>query len=225
MRGYGNCCKYRRKRKKPAIIVLSSVILLLVAVIVYIRLVVTPVVKSVAEENVRALTVSTVSNAVSSVLKDEPAFVDMVEYGHDANGDVNNIRINASRVNAVVQRSVAKTQSDLTDMKTNGVNIPIGSLSGVTFLSGRGPNVNVNVIPVGSVEAKLRSEFLEIGINQTIHKIYLSLDSTVKVIIPGASNVVKSNAEVLLIESVVIGKVPDTYLNATTMEDMMDLIG
>lgn len=224
MRGYGECCKYRKKRKRPAIIIISSVVLVFVAVISYIKLVAMPIVRTVAEENVRALTVSTVSHAVSSVLNDEPSFVDMVEYCHDSNGDVNTIRINATRINDIVQRSVTKTQCDISKMQTDGINIPAGSLSGITFLSGRGPIVNVAVIPVGSVEAKLRSEFTEIGINQTIHKIYLSLDSTVKIVIPGANNVVTSKTEVLLIESIVIGKVPDTYLNATTMEDMMDLI-
>lgn len=206
-------------------IAISSIILLFAVVVVYIRFVVTPVVKTVAEEKVRALTVSTVNAAVTSVLEAEPSFVDMVEYGHDANGDLNSIKINATRINAVMQRSVQKTQNGLSDMISSGVNIPVGSVSGITFLSGKGPNLNVAVIPVGSVDARLRSEFSEIGINQTIHKIYLSLDSTIKIIIPGAGNTIKSSSEVLLVESVIIGKVPDTYLNATTMEDMMDLIG
>lgn len=224
MRGYEGCYKYKRKRKRLAIAI-SSIILLVAVVVVYIRFVVTPVVKTVAEEKVRALTVSTVNAAVTSVLEAEPSFVDMVEYGHDANGDLNSIKINATRVNAVMQRSVQKTQNGLSDMISSGVNIPVGSVSGITFLSGKGPNLNVAVIPVGAVDARLRSEFSEIGINQTIHKIYLSLDSTIKIIIPGAGNTIKSSSEVLLVESVIIGKVPDTYLNATTMEDMMDLIG
>ena len=224
MRGYEGCYKYKRKRKRLAIAI-SSIILLFTVVVVYIRFVVTPVVKTVAEEKVRALTVSTVNAAVTSVLEAEPSFVDMVEYGHDANGDLNSIKINATRVNAVMQRSVQKTQNGLSDMISSGVNIPVGSVSGITFLSGKGPNLNVAVIPVGSVDARLRSEFSEIGINQTIHKIYLSLDSTIKIIIPGAGNTIKSSSEVLLVESVIIGKVPDTYLNATTMEDMLDLIG
>lgn len=224
MRGYEGCYKYKRKRKRLAIAI-SSIILLFAVIVVYIRFVVTPVVKTVAEEKVRALTVSTVNAAVTSVLEAEPSFVDMVEYGHDANGDLNSIKINATRVNAVMQRSVQKTQNGLSDMISSGVNIPVGSVSGITFLSGKGPNLNVAVIPVGSVDARLRSEFSEIGINQTIHKIYLSLDSTIKIIIPGAGNTIKSSSEVLLVESVIIGKVPDTYLNATTMEDMMDLIG
>lgn len=224
MRGYEGCYKYKRKRKRLAIAI-SSIILLFAVVVVYIRFVVTPVVKTVAEEKVRALTVSTVNAAVTSVLEAEPSFVDMVEYGHDANGDLNSIKINATRINAVMQRSVQKTQNGLSDMISSGVNIPVGSVSGITFLSGKGPNLNVAVIPVGAVDARLRSEFSEIGINQTIHKIYLSLDSTIKIIIPGAGNTIKSSSEVLLVESVIIGKVPDTYLNATTMEDMMDLIG
>ena len=224
MRGYEGCYKYKRKRKRLAIAI-SSIILLFAVIVVYIRFVVTPVVKTVAEEKVRALTVSTVNAAVTSVLEAEPSCVDMVEYGHDANGDLNSIKINATRVNAVMQRSVQKTQNGLSDMISSGVNIPVGSVSGITFLSGKGPNLNVAVIPVGSVDARLRSEFSEIGINQTIHKIYLSLDSTIKIIIPGAGNTIKSSSEVLLVESVIIGKVPDTYLNATTMEDMMDLIG
>lgn len=224
MRGYEGCYKYKRKRKRLAIAI-SSIILLFAVVVVYIRFVVTPVVKTVAEEKVRVLTVSTVNAAVTSVLEAEPSFVDMVEYGHDANGDLNSIKINATRVNAVMQRSVQKTQNGLSDMISSGVNIPVGSVSGITFLSGKGPNLNVAVIPVGAVDARLRSEFSEIGINQTIHKIYLLLDSTIKIIIPGADNTIKSSSEVLLVESVIIGKVPDTYLNATTMEDMMDLIG
>ena len=224
MRGYEGCYKYKRKRKRLTIAI-SSIILLVAVVVVYIRFVVTPVVKTVAEEKVRALTVSTVNAAVTSVLEAEPSFVDMVEYGHDANGDLNSIKINATRINAVMQRSVQKTQNGLSDMISSGVNIPVGSVSGITFLSGKGPNLNVAVIPVGAVDARLRSEFSEIGINQTIHKIYLSLDSTIKIIIPGAGNTIKSSSEVLLVESVIIGKVPDTYLNATTMEDMMDLIG
>ena len=224
MRGYEGCYKYKRKRKRLAIAI-SSIILLVAVVVVYIRFVVTPVVKTVAEEKVRALTVSTVNAAVTSVLEAEPSFLDMVVYGHDANGDLNSIKINATRVNAVMQRSVQKTQNGLSDMISSGVNIPVGSVSGITFLSGKGPNLNVAVIPVGAVDARLRSEFSEIGINQTIHKIYLSLDSTIKIIIPGAGNTIKSSSEVLLVESVIIGKVPDTYLNATTMEDMMDLIG
>lgn len=224
MRGYEGCYKYKRKRKRLTIAI-SSIILPVAVVVVYIRFVVTPVVKTVAEEKVRALTVSTVNAAVTSVLEAEPSFVDMVEYGHDANGDLNSIKINATRINAVMQRSVQKTQNGLSDMISSGVNIPVGSVSGITFLSGKGPNLNVAVIPVGAVDARLRSEFSEIGINQTIHKIYLSLDSTIKIIIPGAGNTIKSSSEVLLVESVIIGKVPDTYLNATTMEDMMDLIG
>lgn len=194
MRGYEGCYKYKRKRKRLAIAI-SSIILLFAVIVVYIRFVVTPVVKTVAEEKVRALTVSTVNAAVTSVLEAEPSFVDMVEYGHDANGDLNSIKINATRVNAVMQRSVQKTQNGLSDMISSGVNIPVGSVSGITFLSGKGPNLNVAVIPVGSVDARLRSEFSEIGINQTIHKIYLSLDSTIKIIIPGAGNTIKSSSE------------------------------
>ena len=144
MRGYEGCYKYKRKRKRLAIAI-SSIILLFAVVVVYIRFVVTPVVKTVAEEKVRALTVSTVNAAVTSVLEAEPSFVDMVEYGHDANGDLNSIKINATRVNAVMQRSVQKTQNGLSDMISSGVNIPVGSVFGITFLSGKGPNLNVAV--------------------------------------------------------------------------------
>ena len=55
MRGYEGCYKYKRKRKRLAIAI-SSIILLFAVVVVYIRFVVTPVVKTVAEEKVRALT-------------------------------------------------------------------------------------------------------------------------------------------------------------------------
>ena len=82
----------------------------------------------------------------------------------------------------------------------------------------------MRVVPVGSVTAKLCSEFKEAGINQTNHRIYLRIGAKISAILPGANNVINTETDVVILESVIIGKIPDTYLNSTSTEDMMDLI-
>lgn len=91
-------------------------------------------------------------------------------------------------------------------------------------LAGKGPDINLKVVPVGSVTAQLCSEFKAAGINQTNHRIYLKLSANVSIIVPGSNNVVNTVTEVMIIDSIIVGKIPDTYLNSTSTQDMMDLI-
>lgn len=64
---------------------------------------------------------------------------------------------------------------------------------------------------VGDVEAKLNSEFTESGINQTLHRIYLDVNTSINITTP--FNVIGSSYEtrVLLAESIIVGRVPDSY--------------
>ncbi len=101
-----------------------------------------------------------------------------------------------------------------------------GSFTGVRILSGLGPSIPIKFASSGIVETKIRSEFQSTGINQTIHKIYLEVTCTVSVLTP--YNVVdkKITNEVLLLENIVVGLIPNTYYNLEGMEssNMVDIV-
>ena len=214
----------RSKKRKRLTIVIISIVFFFAVCILYLRLAVAPVLKTVSEDQIRALAVTAVNEAVSEVMEQSPSYTDMVIIGYDNENCINSIRINSTAVNSIVQKSTIESQNRITELGSHGIDVPVGSLSGIMLFSGKGPDLNLRVVPVGSVTAKLCSEFKEAGINQTNHRIYLRIGAKISAILPGANNVINTETDVVILESVIIGKIPDTYLNSTSTEDMKDLI-
>lgn len=216
------CCKPKKRKLLP--IIISAVLLSVAAVFLYFRLTVVPIIKTISEDEIRALTVTTMSNSVTEVLGNNPAYLDMVAITYDNDNNISSIKIKSSVVNEIVQKITVESQTNLSKVGKRGIAIPLGSLTGFMSFSGKGPDVNVQIIPVGTVSAKLLSEFTEVGINQTNHRIYLKLNAKVNIILPGANNTVNVATDVPVIDSIIVGKIPQTYLNSTNTQDMMDLI-
>ena len=38
------------------------------------------------------------------------------------------------------------------------IKVPIGAISGTKILSGTGPNINIKVMPVGSIDTEIKTE-------------------------------------------------------------------
>ena len=65
----------------------------------------------------------------------------------------------------------------------------------------------------GTVETDLRTEFVEAGINQTLHRIYLEVKCNVNILTPYHTIKETIINQVLLVEGVIVGNIPDTYYN------------
>ena len=92
-------------------------------------------------------------------------------------------------------------------------NIKLSTFLGSKLLGGRGPNINVKLQLSGNVETNLKSEFISTGINQTLHRIYLELNCKVNILTPFETIEEEVINQVLLVEGVIIGDIPDTYYN------------
>ena len=88
-----------------------------------------------------------------------------------------------------------------------------GSFTGLKILSGRGPGIKIRISSVGDVATDLRSEFVSQGINQTLHRVYLQVDTSVNILTPFDNIEKEISNQVLLMENVIIGEIPNTYYN------------
>ena len=106
------------------------------------------------------------------------------------------------------------------------IKVPIGAISGTKILSGTGPNINIKVMPVGSIDTEIKTEFESKGINQTVYRIYLNLICEIKIIMPYESISRKIENQILLVETGIVGDVPETYYNLEGIngEDTLQLI-
>ncbi len=70
----------------------------------------------------------------------------------------------------------------------------------------------------------MRSEFISKGINQTLHRVYLQVKCNVNIVTPFDSIAKDITNQVLLMENIIVGKIPDTYYNLEGMESSGDTL-
>ena len=102
--------------------------------------------------------------------------------------------------------------------------MPFGSFTGIKLLAGKGPGINITIVSTGNVETDLRSEFIAQGINQTLHRVYLQVKCEVSILTPFHEIACSINNQVLLMENVIVGNVPNTYYNIEGLEGQSDAL-
>lgn len=184
---------------------------LLVALLLFLQANANNVVKSAAEAAMRSFTASAVNDAVLQTLTEGMKYNELVHVERDDSGDIVAITSDSLEINRIARTTVRLAQEKLEERSEGGVGIPFGAFTGIEAWSGFGPEINMKIIPVSTVECSFSSEFSTAGINQTRHAVYLTVCAAVSVVLPSGTSVVSTQSQVLLCESILVGKVPDVY--------------
>lgn len=198
-------------RLKKAIIILV-ILLLICALVIYLVNSVGPIIVSFSEAKIKSLTTAAVNSAIFEVMLDPLSYDNLVTIQKNDSGDITSISANSIIINKLARDMAQSTETYIKKMGEQDIKIPVGTLSGSPLLSGKGFDISIKVLPFGSVKCQFVSEFESAGINQTRHKIYLDVLASISIILPTAQTVVKINTPVLVSESIIVGRVPDTYL-------------
>lgn len=201
----------KRKFRRFKIIV-SVFCLLIIGVLIFFQRNVTRVLISISEATIRSITTVAVNDAIYYTLNDSLRYEDLVTIDRDINGNVTSITTDSLKINRIARDTAYLSQENLTKMSAEGIMIPIGALTGIEMLAGFGEKINIKIIPISNVECGFVSKFESAGINQTKHSIYLEIVSSISIIMPTATTDLASTIEVLVCESVIVGSIPDVYL-------------
>ncbi|MDO4983271.1 MAG: sporulation protein YunB [Eubacteriales bacterium] len=154
-----------------------------------------------------------VNRAVSELFDDEDYSADsFVSFEKSENGDITAVNCNMARINALSAEILDKTVNS-TENSTITVAIPIGNLTGVSLLMGRGPKIPVKILMLTSSRVEFSNNLISAGINQTKHQINLNVIVDVDILLPWGTESSQVVSEVMIADTVVVGSVPQTYLN------------
>lgn len=163
-------------------------------------------------------TINLISLAISeetdgSLAEEMLSYPDFVSLETDSDGKVTTLSfrtVEGTRFKRLMtERLVARLES----LDPEALAIPLGNLTGVVLFSALGPSVRVRVQSVGDVKTAYENEFTAAGVNQTKHSVYLKTEVTVYLLIPGEIIPVTVQERVCVAETIIVGEVPDTYLN------------
>lgn len=210
---------HRPKNKWKARIIFALTILFIIGIVVLVHVNVTKVLISVAEASMRSITTVAVNDAVYYTLSDKVRYEELITVSRDGDGNIMGITSNSFEINRIARDTAYMSQQNLTAMSEAGVNVPLGAFFGIEAWAGFGPPIHMQIIPISNVECRFASTFAQAGVNQTKHSIYLEIVADISIIMPSGTRNFASLTEVLICESVLVGKVPDTYLQADIFGD------
>lgn len=209
--------------KRKLLVWLIAVLLLAVVLFIYFQRNVTRVLISISEATMRASTTVAVNDAVYYTLSDEMRYEDLVSVTHDNGGNITSVTANSLKINKIARDTASISQSNLKNLSLNGIPVPLGALTGIEAFAGLGPSIQFRIIPVSSVSCDFSSTFESVGINQTKHSIYMNVVADISIVMPSRTENFAVITEILIGESVIIGKIPDTYLQSDIFGNKADL--
>ena len=172
-----------------------------------------PVIRSLAETQVKNATSDLTNDAIAKqIAAGNIAYDRIVYFEKDLNGRITALKTNIGEINRLKTDILNIINDEILALDTSDIGIPLGSLILPEFFSGKGPVIPVRILSIRNSDAVFASDFSQAGINQTLHRLNMHVSIDVAVLVLGQASSFTVTSEVVVAETVIVGEVPDTFL-------------
>ena len=194
---------------------LRLIIILLIVVIVGIvlfRARFNDAIRALAQTQVTNTTSDLINDAIDRQIEDGTIQYDrMVYFEKDLDGRITALKTNMSEVNRLKTNILNLINDEILALSTDDLGVPIGNLLLPEVLSGRGPEIPVQILSIRNSDASFSSNFTQAGINQTLQQINMQVSVDVTVLVLGQTDSFTVSSQVIVAETIIVGDVPNTY--------------
>ena len=155
-----------------------------------------------------------VNEVVLNSLNSEIKYTDLIKVEKNNYGEITLISANSFKLNALSQEIVNSSAIFLENKLNNGTPVNLMAFTGIDAFSGFGKTVFIKTLHLSNVMCKFDSKFTSMGINQTLHSIYVNVICNVNINLPFNNDSIECVIPVLISETILVGKVPETVINS-----------
>lgn len=203
-------------------LILAIVIVVVVGLVMLLRLRFAPVLTQLAAKQVDNQASKAINDAIQEQIENGDISYDrMVTVEKDAQGNVTAIQSNVGSINRMKTMILNRVDEKLQDMSIEKLGIPFGSVFLPELFSGKGPEISVRVLAVRTSDAVFHNSFTAAGINQTLHRITIDINVTITFLSLSGTEDVEVDSSVIAAETIIVGRVPSTYIGVDGLEEVL----
>lgn len=205
---------WRKRRKSRRFLwALAAVFLSLGTFFFWIDRILRPTILKIAEAQAVHMATEAINQAVRQEIRENNLqYDDLIKLHKDSQGHIVLMQANTVRIDSFMAEVTLAIQGTLQELSQKSFRIPLGQVTGSQLLASYGPRISVSIVPVGTIRVSVDERFEQAGINQTRHRIYLDLNAEVRIVVPPQSTVAQVTEKVPLVESIIVGQVPNTFV-------------
>lgn len=202
-----------RKRLKNFGIVLLLILGVVIAGFFSLRNKYRLVIRDLAQTSVKNATSDLANDAVAKQIENGNIQYDRIVYFEkDVNGRITALKTNIGEVNHLKTDILNIINGRILALDAADIGIPIGSLFLPEFFSGKGPAIPVHILAIRNSDATFSSNFLQAGINQTLHQLVMEVNVDAAVLVLGETSTFQVSSQIVVAETVIVGEVPNTFI-------------
>ncbi len=201
-----------RKKLKRVMFKITAVIIVILIIVLLFDARAQPVIRTYAETASKNEASLIINDTVSKLLQEENiTYSSLVNIEKDNTGNIKAITTDIISLNLLKSEVNLRISQALDESGDFNVKIPFGMIFNSDFLSGLGPDISTRVKMTGNSKCDIGNEFLSAGINQTLHRIMLSIEVELLVILPDNQNKISYETNMCIAETVIVGITPSSF--------------
>ncbi len=209
---------------RGALLVMIAAVILLS--IVQVDRLLRPLVQSYGYMAARRGAMLAVHTGVETILAEEQVgYATLVAVERGESGEILSAEANVTEINRLKSKITNAVTEELNKREVQTARLPLGSLIGGSFFTGRGPFLPIRIHTSGAVISNLSGSFTDAGINQTNHRIVLDVTVMVTAALPTERVSIELTTEFLICETVLVGEVPNTVMQLDLDEEWRNIFG
>jgi len=209
----------RRKKRQFSILLLAGALAVAVGFSVQFR----PLMLDGACKFARNAAQAAINETVCAMLEQEETdYADLMRISYNTEGVITSLQADSAKINRIKAQTLLQVQECLSDKGPLRLELPLGTLCGITVLSGKGPMIPCHFLMSSVPAVSLEYHFDGAGINQTLHSIIMVVTVPLSVTLPLQSADTEVKASFIIGESVLVGEVPDSYTNVISDPEVAD---
>ncbi len=214
----------KRLRLRGAVALILSLAVLLGSAAVFIELRLNKVAVRFAINALSSVLSTAIDTAAASLMIDYSVTYDKLSViTRDENNNVTSIEINSTEVNRFKSGIGAAVQKELNKTGEITVNVPLSAAFGLYYTYVSYPKISYTISASTVISTNIRSEFLDAGINQVLHKISVRVKTAGNLGLVGKDERIEEVNDFTVAETVILGAVPDAYTKIDyATEDIVD---
>ncbi len=238
-----NRLRVRKKRRINKIFLLLIVLIVSIFFSILLILKVENVIEdkmmSFCETQINKLSKSIVLEAVNRCTDEDINIDSLLIVEKNSDEQIESISLNTNKVNYLLKlinnrivsifNDIEKSNiKDLNVMTNNSIKInenglvfeiPIGVITGSTFLSNIGPKIPIRIVFSEDLESEVKTEIENYGINNVLFKTYVEIKVSEQVLLPVGTRTITTINKIPIIVKMIQGDIPNYYFDKMSYND------
>lgn len=208
---------YRRQGRRA--LALWLLMPLLVVLFLFVEMQLAPLIETAAAQKAHSTALRAMTEAVNRTVagyQDACDYQTLMHIERDSDGRITLLAPDTMLLNELITETVGAIETDLNSIGKQKLSLPLGSVTGSPLFAALGPEISFGFRVLGAPSVAVEDDFTSAGINQVRHRIYLTVTSELRVIVPFSRASSEVTTTVLLCEGIIVGYTPEAYfeLNA-----------